>query len=72
MDMQRSSRARLLSPVPHSMPKKLKAGERSSFMIELDSPIDEEGFLQIDLSWGFEEEIEPNPITVECREQKHS
>ena len=54
----------------HSSPKKLKAGERSSFNIELESPIDEVGFLQINLRWGSLEEIVPNPITVECRKPK--
>lgn len=55
---------------PHGAPKKLEAGGRSSFDIKLESPIDEVGFLQVNLKWGIEEEIVPNPITVECRNPK--
>ena len=55
---------------PHGTPKKLEAGARSSFDIKLEGPIDEVGFLQINVRWGIMEEIAPNPITVACRKPK--
>lgn len=57
---------------PHGTPKKLEAWGRSSFDVKFESPIDEVGFLQINLKWGIKEEIAPNPITVECRKPERT
>lgn len=52
---------------PYSSPRKLKVGDRSSFEIKLESPINEVGFVQFNVKWGIDELIAPNPVIVECR-----